>query len=60
MLKRFHVWTTDFREFYVDAYSRHHAERKVAEITNGRAVIAGVREIRLSIYKQKIERKAKW
>ena len=32
MLKRFHVWTTDFREFYVDAYSRHHAERKVAEI----------------------------
>ena len=46
MLKRFHVWTTDFREFYVDAYSRHHAELKVAEITNGRAVIAGVREIR--------------
>ena len=46
MLKRFHVWTTDFREFYVDAYSRHHAERKVVEITNGRAVIAGVREIR--------------
>ena len=46
MLKRFHVWTTDFREFYVDAYSRHHAEPNVAEITNGRAVIAGVREIR--------------